>query len=532
MQNNFNSFINPEHGESLNLSFSCRNLKNKDVGSASDPQLFLYHINKGQKLSIGVSEKVGDTLNPDFSTNFKVFYHFEFKTNFEVELWDIDKNNSKDFLGKASFELGEVVGKRKEDFKMILLDKKNKKTKSSLIIKFEKARKSKTLFSFKFKCQKVEDIEFFSKSDPFLKFYKHKNIEKRTSEDLELKDPLWKLTYQSEFYKDNLNPSFNKFTILDFDFCSMIPDLALKAEVWDYSKKGKHSLIGHLFFCFKDILNGRKEFSFKSKRKKNKNAGKLILEYLDTSPFLDFIDYLNGGLILNNFIAIDFTLSNSEPKFPNSLHYISESPNQYQLALESITSIILNYDFDKKIPVFGFGGKYQGGTSHCFPLSGNDNNCEGYLVEGVLNLYRFGIQTYPLSAPTNFSPIIQKAIQISKTQSQTNAFNYQILTIITDGEITDLKETILNIVEASFFPISIIIIGVGDANFKSMNVLDGDGDRLRDFRGRVAERDIVQFVPFRKFGFDSVRLAAETLGELPGQILEYYRMRKIYPKSF
>ena len=529
MQPNFNSFINPEHGDNLNLYFSCRNLKNKDIGSVSDPQLYLYHLNNGQRINIGVSEKVGDTLNPDFSTNFKVFYHFEFKTYFEIELWDIDKH-SKDFLGKAKFELGELVGKRKkEEFIITLLDKKTKKTKSTAIVKFEKVHKSRTMFTFKFKCKKIEDIEFWSKSDPFLRFYKHKNIEKRTSEDLKVNDPLWKLTKQTEFYKNNLNPSFNKFTIMDFDFCSMSPDLALKAEVWDYSKRGKHSLIGHFFFCLKDILDGRKDFGFISKRKKNKSAGNLILEYLDTSPFFDFIDYLNGGLILNDIIAIDFTLSNSEPKYPSSLHYISNNPNQYQLALEATTSILLNYDFDKKIPVFGFGGKFNGKTSHCFPLSGNENTCEGYLTDGVLKLYNYGIKTYALSAPTNFSPIIIKTIEIAKRNSQ-NIFNYQILTILTDGEITDLSETISHIVEASYYPISIIIIGVGDSGFGSMDLLDCDDKKLTDYQGRKAQRDIVQFVPFKKFGLDGRRLAAETLAELPGQILEFYRLKKIYPR--
>ena len=135
---------NHSQGENLNLYFSCRNLKNKDIGSASDPQLQLYHLNNGKKTNIGVSEKVGDTLNPDFSTNFKVFYHFEFKTYFEVEIWDVDNNSKDDFLGKAKFELGEVIGNRQEALKISLLDKKGKKTKSIVLVKFEKVYKSKT----------------------------------------------------------------------------------------------------------------------------------------------------------------------------------------------------------------------------------------------------------------------------------------------------------------------------------------------------------------------------------------------------
>jgi len=43
--------------------------------------------------------------------------------------------------------------------------------------------------------------------------------------------------------------------------------------------------------------------------------------------------------------------------------------------------------------------------------------------------------------------------------------------------------------------LSIIIIGLGEADFELMHELDGDGDNvLMDDDGRKASRDIVQFV--------------------------------------
>lgn len=49
------------------------------------------------------------------------------------------------------------------------------------------------------------------------------------------------------------------------------------------------------------------------------------------------------------------------------------------------------------------------------------------------------------------------------------------------------------IIEASSDPISIIIIGVGDADFSQMHQLDCDGGLLTHNR-KTASRDIVQFV--------------------------------------
>lgn len=64
-----------------------------------------------------------------------------------------------------------------------------------------------------------------------------------------------------------------------------------------------------------------------------------------------------------------------------------------------------------------------------------------------------------------------------------------------------MEETVAAVVEASHHPISIIIVGVGHADFTNMNILDGDGGLLRSTRtGRTASRDCVQFVPFSQFG--------------------------------
>lgn len=68
--------------------------------------------------------------------------------------------------------------------------------------------------------------------------------------------------------------------------------------------------------------------------------------------------------------------------------------------------------------------------------------------------------------------------------------------IITDGDIHDMKETTDIIVELSKYPVSIIIIGVGNENFEKMKFLDSDEKILRNSKGQAAARDIVQFVRF------------------------------------
>ena len=60
---------------------------------------------------------------------------------------------------------------------------------------------------------------------------------------------------------------------------------------------------------------------------------------------------------------------------------------------------------------------------------------------------------------------------------------YHVLLILTDGAIHDMKETKNIIFKLALHPVSIIIIGVGNADFTMMEELDGDGARLQNSNG-------------------------------------------------
>lgn len=81
-----------------------------------------------------------------------------------------------------------------------------------------------------------------------------------------------------------------------------------------------------------------------------------------------------------------------------------------------------------------------------------------------------------------------------------------------------MEATTTSIVAASRLPLSIIIIGIGNADFTNMEILDGDKG-LVDSSGRKAERDLVQFVPYNDFKNDPAALARTVLEELPDQVV-------------
>mmetsp|Transcript_52567 Transcript_52567/g.44045 ORF Transcript_52567/g.44045 Transcript_52567/m.44045 type:complete len:93 (+) Transcript_52567:1205-1483(+) len=77
--------------------------------------------------------------------------------------------------------------------------------------------------------------------------------------------------------------------------------------------------------------------------------------------------------------------------------------------------------------------------------------------------------------------------------------DYFIFLILTNGQINDIEETVQAVVQSSFLPVSIIIVGLGEHNdFSLLEFLDSDDERLIDKYGRIQQRDNLQFVDFNK----------------------------------
>ena len=196
--------------------------------------------------------------------------------------------------------------------------------------------------------------------------------------------------------------------------------------------------------------------------------------------------------------------------------------------------MLLPYDSDKLIQTYGFGGipsglstldNPPGKVSHFFPLTGDWKNCAGYGIKGVFDIYTSALSKVELSGPTFFAPMFQEINKFTEASLKQDPDNYTVLLVITDGSIHDINRTIDEIIMGSELPLSIIIVGVGDADFTKMKKLDGDGMVLTSKNGKIAKRDIVQFVHFNQFrGKPREHLADAVLEELPSQVCEYLKL--------
>ena len=92
-----------------------------------------------------------------------------------------------------------------------------------------------------------------------------------------------------------------------------------------------------------------------------------------------------------------------------------------------------------------------------------------------------------------------------------------------------MRTTCDKLVEASYLPLSIIIVGIGNDDFDIMDILDGDKNPLKNSWGEFGKRDITQFVKFEDFKKNKAidywtDFTEEVLKEIPTQVEEYYEM--------
>ena len=71
-----------------------------------------------------------------------------------------------------------------------------------------------------------------------------------------------------------------------------------------------------------------------------------------------------------------------------------------------------------------------------------------------------------------------------------------VLMILTDGQIFDIEKTEDLLVKCGRLPLSVVVVGIGDRDWRAMHRLDDDNCKMVDLQGNPTERDLLQFVEF------------------------------------
>ncbi|XP_044498776.1 protein BONZAI 3-like [Mangifera indica] len=525
----------------IELSLSASKLLDRDVTSKSDPMAVVYLKKRDGTLEeIGRTEVIMNNLNPSWIEKISIAYQFEIVQILVFHVYDVDtkfynvpvktlKLKDQDFLGEASCALSEIITKQNRTLTIKLGSKNGRgvpRNLGTLSVHAEETVACKTAVQIAFRCSHLENVDLFSKSDPFL----------RISRIIENGVPV--PICKTEVINDNLNPIWRPITLNMQQFGSK--DNPLIIECFDFNNSGNHVLLGKIQKSIGDLEKLHQERTGANFIKPSARHGyeKVMKGQLFVDKFIEkeqysFLDYISSGFELNFMVAVDFTASNGNPRNSNSLHYIDPSGqlNSYQQAIMEVGEVIQFYDSDKRFPAWGFGGRTCDGTiSHCFNLNGSSNGTEVEGVDGIMAAYANALHNISLAGPTLFGQVINMAAKITGQSLSHGSSKYFVLLIITDGVLTDIQETKDALVRVSDLPLSLLIVGVGGADFTQMEILDADnGNRFESSTGRVATRDIVQFVPMREVQRGQISVVQALLEELPGQFLSYMRSRDIKP---
>uniref|UniRef100_I3J133 Copine 4 n=3 Tax=Percomorphaceae TaxID=1489872 RepID=I3J133_ORENI len=536
----------------VELRLTCKGISDRDALSKPDPCIVLNMQSHGQWMEVDRTEVIRSCVNPTYSKVFTLDFYFEEVQRLRFELYDINSshNGLKEaiFLGSVECTLGQVSHKFVVDLMAApwLHNEALIKGKNVCVcvqITAEELTGNDDYIELSFSARKLDDKDFFSKSDPFLEIH-------RLNDDATLQ-----LVYRTETVMNNLNPVWKTFKVSLNSLCSGDHERKLQCTVWDWDSNGKHDYIGEFEATFKEMrgaIDGRQvqwpciNPKYKVKKKNYKNSGIVILNQCKIIKMHSFLDYIMGGCQIQFTVAIDFTASNGDPRNSCSLHYIHPyQPNEYLKALVAVGEICQDYDSFFSAGCFFLDAAIKQTScppppppppllqvSHDFAVNFNEENPECAGIQGVVEAYQACLPKLQLYGPTNIAPIIQKVAKSASQEVHTKeAMQYFILLILTDGVITDMADTREAIVQASHLPMSIIIVGVGNADFSDMQMLDGDDGILRSPKGEPVLRDIVQFVPFRNFKHASpAALAKSVLAEVPNQVVDYYNSKGIKPK--
>jgi len=516
----------------VQLSVSCTGLADRDFTSKSDPACVLFTQDRQKKWrEFDRTEYVKNSLSPTWAKKFLMDYRFEERQLLRFIIFDRDNSardiDMHDSLGEITCSLGEIVSTQSKGFSKPL-----HKQKGSLRVVSEEVNGTNELVELSISARGLDNKDTFGKSDPFLQIQR-----------IGGNGSLGSVVHRTETRDNNLNPNWATFNTESRVLCNGDATAPLLFTVYDEERSGDHEVIGSFTTTLQDLktsaINQYELINEKKKAKKGKkykNSGTLTINSIRCTELFTFLDFIQSGLQLNFTVAIDFTGSNGHPTNPASLHYMGTSiENEYKQAIRAVGDIIQDYDYDKMFPCLGFGAKIPPSydVSHEFfvTLDPQSPFCAG--VDGIMNAYTRCVPCVQFYGPTNFTPVIEH-IKRFATVYVSEPSNYFVLLIITDGIISDMDNTIRSIVGSVGLPLSIIIVGVGDEDFSAMEVLDGDKGGLRA-DGKVAERDIVQFVRMRDFlslgTYDKETLSKAVLAEVPGQVLKYMRNNGTKPNT-
>ncbi|OHT14074.1 hypothetical protein TRFO_15586 [Tritrichomonas foetus] len=247
--------------------------------------------------------------------------------------------------------------------------------------------------------------------------------------------------FMSDTQKLEKKCSFEMIELSQQLSCGENLDSQLKLNIFENSKKVK--AIGSFFTTINE-LSGASESDFEIKNEKGCTIGTFIINFIGKSKAQRIDDLQLRGISVQSCFALDFSAGKS----------VCDS---YRMVLNGVGDSLNSISQIKPYRAFGFGiidNQKQGIFSITKEKCGEFSS-----VQKIMDKYRSKLFKCVIPQTAKLYPVIKHTKQ--KAIEKWNQYRiFTIVTIITDGNITDVQKTIDKLAECDDVPICYIIVTI------------------------------------------------------------------------
>ena len=259
---------------------------------------------------------------------------------------------------------------------------------------------------------------------------------------------------------------------------------------------------------------------------KNEDLEKIIIqaEKVNNTNNNSLVNYLSAGISFESYIGIDFS--------DKMLHNVDIAKNQYLNAIRGFRETL--FDFQRNFEVYGFGANlldYKNDKDNSFfNLSLSENPLFG--LTKIKEAYIECLKKIDFSENNNYLSPLLNHIQ-KRIYEKNNLTNYYILFLLINKcpKKDDIQNTIDALIQTSFLPLSIVIIGIGDNENEFNNIKNLYMNNNVSSKGIKKFINNIFFISMKECNYEDSILKDICLKEIPRQLTSFYELSNISIKQ-
>ena len=240
---------------------------------------------------------------------------------------------------------------------------------------------------------------------------------------------------------------------------------------------------------------------------------------------LSLFEFLKSGIKLSCYISLDFSKGNE----------YNQDDDSYFNILKGITSLISNYIIDRRsFYVYGIGGKPNNynNSQNFFNINMDEDDTSIKPYNKIVEYYEKCLENIEPDNKINLSSLIEKVNIDIYNKSELGYYNILFILLKDIVDTNDIENIYDRIIESSYLPVSIIIIGIGKTDFTQMNKIFNSIPQVSYTTGTKKKRDNTIFISMNDDFENNTEIITQICFKNIGkQFLNYYELNECTPED-